>query len=179
MQGRGDLPDLQIKVPLAPLQQDYYNGYFAYQKKGRNKWTGPLYKLRLVSENGDTGDLPFESVRVKAHNMMLNPLTEAVKTIGFIYCPEEKLTRVRVPIKYINEEKCPGMREGGYLNRLQQNIDINVEPFVRPPKFVVQDVGGMQIRDKRTISDLQFEGKGDGCYTVLADDTLVTMISKI
>lgn len=110
--------------------------------------------------------------------MMQNQITEAVKTIEFLYCPEDELVRVRVPITYINEEKCPGLREGGWLNRVQQNVDINVAPFTEAPLYATQDVGGMGIKDRKTLGELQFQGKGNGCQTILADDTVATIISK-
>lgn len=180
MQGRGDVPDLLISVPVRPLQEDFRGGLFGYQEKGRNKWAGPLYKLRIVTEEGRDAEQPqFDSIRVKAHNMMLNPLTDVVRTITFVYCPEERLSRVRVPIRYINEEKSPGLREGGWLNRLQQNVDIHVDPFTPAPLYATQDVGEMRVKDRKHIGDLQFDGKGKGCNTVLADDTVATMISKV
>lgn len=190
MQGRGKLPDVQIKVPLAPIQEDLFNGLFAIQKLGKSKWSGPLYQLRFIHEKhaeeeeaeeskGSVNPLPFETIRVKPHNMMLNPITEAVKTIAFLYCPENEPVRVRVPIKHINEEKCPGLREGGWLNRVQQCVDINVAPLTESPLFATQDVGGMGMKDRKTIGDLEFEGKGNGCRTVLPLDTMTTVISKI
>lgn len=190
VQGRGKLPDLQIKVLLAPIQEDFFSGLFAIQKLGKNKWSGPLYQLRFIQEEhaeeeklGESqvlvNPLPVETIRVKAHNMMLNPITEAVKTIAFLYCPENEPVRVRVPIKYINEEKCPGLREGGWLNRVQQCVDINVAPFTEPPLFATQDVGGMGLKDRKTIGDLKFKGKGNACVAVLPPDTMATIISKI
>lgn len=123
-------------------------------------------------------DIPFERIRVKAQNMELNGITEVPKTITFLYCPEEEPVRVRVPIRYINEEKAQGLREG-YLNRIVQNVDINVAPFCQAPLYAVQDVGGMKLKDRRYLGELTFEGKGMGCRTVLPDDMIATMISRV
>lgn len=187
IQGRGKFPDMLIKVPLAPVLRDFEDRLFANSKYARLKWSGPLYELRPVANTehddweweSERPDIPFERIRVKAQNMELNGVTEVPKTIAFLYCPEEEPVRVRVPIRYINEEKAEGLRERGYLNRIVQNVDVNVAPFCRAPLYAVQDVGGMKLKDRRCVGELMFKGKGMGCRTVLPDDVVATMISRV
>lgn len=176
-----------IKVPLAPILQDFEKRLFANARCGKVKWSGPLYELRPVEDadqhswkwESEKPIIPFERIRVKTHNMELNGITEVPKTVTFLYCPEEEPVRVRVPIRYINEEKADGLREGGYLNRIVQNVDVNVAPFCRAPLYAVQDVRGMKLKDRRLVGELMFEGKGMGCRTVLQDDIVATMISRV
>lgn len=180
LQGRGKVPDLLINVPIDPILQDLHNRLFAPQKLGKVKWSGPLYQLQLLPDpSGAPSPLPVQTIRVKPHNMQLNQITEVPKTIAFMYCPEEEPVRVRIPIRYINEEKCPGLKEGGWLNCIIPAIDINVAPFTRAPLFATLDIGNLHLKDRKTVADLQFEGKGDGCRTILADDLVTTVISKV
>lgn len=169
-----------LNVPIAPILEDLHNKRYTAQKLGKVKWSGPLYQLRLLPDpNGTPSPLPQQTIRVKPHNMELNALTEIPKTIAFVYAPEKEPVRVRIPLRYINQEKCPGLKEGGWLNRIIHSIDVNVAPFTKAPLYAVLDVGGLQMKDRKTIGDLVFEGMGNGCRTVLADDTVTTVISKV
>ncbi|CAN8071878.1 unnamed protein product [Agarophyton chilense] len=185
VEGRNKFPDLILQVPKAPLLEDMLAGRFALQKRGKTRFVGPLYELAIeehaVGEYGkllDTASLPFERIRVLAHNIRIHPVGEYPLGVSFRYSPENEPVRVRVPMVCINQEKSPGIRDGGWLNRLQKYIDINVAPFTPAPQFVTMDVSGMGMKEKRFVRDLQFEKKGDGCRTVLGDDEPAVVISK-
>eukprot|EP00178_Gracilaria_changii_P023749 TRINITY_DN717_c0_g1_i2.p1 TRINITY_DN717_c0_g1~~TRINITY_DN717_c0_g1_i2.p1 ORF type:complete len:288 (+),score=19.25 TRINITY_DN717_c0_g1_i2:92-955(+) len=185
IEGRNKIPDLILQVPKAPLFEDKLAGRFALQKKGKTRFVGPLYELTVeehtVDEYGKllrTSNIPFERIRVLAHNIRIHPVGEYPLGVSFRYSPENEPVRVRVPMLCINEEKSPGLREGGWLNRLQKYVDINVAPYTPAPRFVTMDVSGMAMKEKRFIRDLQFERKGDGCRAVLDDDVPAIVISK-
>lgn len=127
----------------------------------------------------DAAPLPVDRLRVKSHNMELHPLTDVPRTAAFLYCPEHEPVRVRIPIRYINRDKAPGLKEGGWLNRIIPYIDVSVAPRTKAPLFATLDVAGMRIKDRRRITDVQFEGKGNGCRPVLADDIVTTVVSKV
>lgn len=174
-----------IQVQKAPFLEDIFAGRYSVQKRGKARFSGPLYELVMdehtTDEYGkllDISKLPFDRLRVLAHNIRTHRLTDHPLGVSLRYSPENEPVRIRIPMKCINQEKSPGIREGGWLNRLERYVNINVAPFTRPPNFVTMDVSGMQKRDKKYISDLQFEGKGEGCQTVLDDDVPAIVISK-
>lgn len=188
IQGRGRFPDLRISVPVAPFLHDFQEGLFGNSKHSKLKWCGPLYELRplpltdtshLEEDLQVATELPFSRIRVKAVNMELQAVKEIPKSIGFVYAPEDEPVRLRVPIRYINHEKCPGLKEGGYVNRIIWNVDVCVAPWAKAPKYAVQDLGGMHLKDQTTAGKLMFEGKGNGCRLVLADNYVSTTIAKI
>lgn len=171
------MADLRLQVPREPIRRDYQDRLFALQKLGKNKFSGPLYQIRLVGDADE--ELPFDKIRVLPHNMIIHPITELPVALGFVFHPENEPVRVRVPVEYINEEKCHGLREGGWLNTVQRTIEVGVAPFVKPPLRVCIDLAGMGLRDRKRVGDLTFEGKGNGCRTVASDDDIVTVISKV
>jgi len=85
---------------------------------------------------------------------------------------------VRIPVRYINEEKCTGLKMAGWINGLHRAVDVNVAPGVLPPTFATQDVAGVKLHGRVTIGQLDFERKNQGCRTVLPDDEVCTIISK-
>lgn len=186
VQGRGRIPDLLLQVPIAPLHKDYVDGRFARQKKAKRNSSGPLYEMSFeegaVDEKGgliDVSTIGFDRIRVMAVNMIVHPIRDVPETIAFIYAPEDEPVRVRVPVRCVNQEKCPGLRDAGWLNRLLWSVEVRVAPFTKAPLFVTMDLNGMKMSDKGKIGDLQFEGKGEGCETILPDDTFVTCISSV
>lgn len=175
-----------LEIPAEPLFKDFRNGAFVLQRRGKTKFSGPLYELRVeagtTDEYGniiDVSNIPFERIRVLPHNMEVHPLTESPVSVSLRYAPENEPVRVRVPIRCINEEKCKGLRDGGWLNRLHRSIDINVAPHTVPPLYATLDVADMSMKEKRSISDLSFRGKGQGCRPVLPGDVPAVMISPL
>ncbi|KAI0567789.1 Ribosomal protein L25 [Gracilaria domingensis] len=163
VEGRNIIPDMILQVPKAPLLEDKQSEEHTVNEYGK-----------VLS----TSSIPFERIRVLAHNIRIHPTGEYPLGVSFRYSPENEPVRVRVPMICINREKSPGLREGGWLNRLQKYVDINVAPFTPAPQFVTMDVSGMEMKEKRFVRDLQFERKGEGCRLVLGDDVPVVVVSK-
>lgn len=149
------------------------------QQRGKVKFCGPLYDVDVYTTNEEGKEELKTSVRAWPSSIIVHPLSDIPVGVTFVYRPVDEPVRVRVPIKVINEEKCVGLRQGGWVNMLHKAIDINVAPHVEPPLYVTLDIGGMSLKEKRMIKDLEFDRKGDGCAAVLADDTVATIISKV
>ena len=177
LQGRGAIPDRLLRMHKAPLLRDWETGMLARQRKGKVKFCGPLYELRVLE--GESNAVQFEKLRVLPNNILIHPITNHPISVTFVHRPVEEPVRVRVPIRYLNGEKCPGLRNAGYVNRLHWDIDIVVQPFVKPPTFATVDLAGLQLKEKRFVKDLAFDGKDAGCNAVLAEDVPTTMISHV
>lgn len=175
-----------IEAPVEPLIADRAAGLLVMQKLGKVKMMAPLYELHFVPGD-DAGlnahlatlNLPADRLRVLPRNITIHPLTDRPVGAGFVYRPEDEAVRVRVPIRYLNEEKCPGLRSGGWLNRVMRSVDIAVAPHTRAPAFVTVDLAGLAVKGRRCMSDIMFEGDGRGCRTLLPDDAINTVISKV
>ena len=182
LQGRGKEADVLLRVPLKPINDDYNAGLYALQKRGKVRFCGPLYELTIRPDPegfADNVSIPETPVRVQPMGMLVHPLTDVPVGLNLVLRPYDEPVRVRVPIRYINEEKCTGLRYSGWVNPIIQYIDINVAPGVRPPLFATQDLAGMKLYAKATVGELEFEGKGAGCRTVLPHDEVSTIVSKV
>lgn len=180
------VPDVLIQVDPVPIVKDLQNEMYCFQKRAVYLATGPLYELRIHPTGLDeynevikTDHLPFERLRVVVHNLMVHPVSMAPRGLQLTYVPENERVRMRIPIVFINEEKSPGIRDGGWLNRLLWNIEIFVDAFVPPPRFALMDVGDLHLRKKLFVHDLQFDRKGEGCGTILPGDTPAVIVSKV
>lgn len=181
LQGRGLVPDVYLRVPLFPLQYDYECGLYPLQQHGKAKLTGPLYQLTIHEdpEGIADGPVPSQPVRAQPMGMLVHPLSDKIVGVIFVYRPEDKPVRVRVPLRYFNEEKCIGLRMGGWVNRIRRAVDIHVAVNMRPPVTATHDLAGLVLKGRKTVGELSFKGKGVGCRAVLPDSEVTTIISKV
>lgn len=193
LNARGDGADVLLRVPLAPLKADWDAGLFVLQKRGKVRHVGPLYELRVRADpegyaeaeaeakdaHGNGGlYIPEKTLRVQPMSVLIHPIDDVPVGVQLIARPVDQPVRVRIPVRHINEERCIGLRHGGWVNALHRSVDVQVAPGCRPPLYAVQDVGGLKLHGRATVGELTFEGKGDGCRTVLADDVACTIISR-
>jgi len=64
----------------------------------------------------------------------------------------EKL-RTRVPVHYINEERCLGVKAGGVLSRSITDVDVSCLP-ADLPEYIEVDVASLEIGDSISLSAL-------------------------
>lgn len=189
LNARGGGADLLLRVPLAPLLADWNAGLFVLQKRGKVRHVGPLYELHVRPDPEGYADeelqegqellIPDGPLRVQPLGVLIHPIDDVPVGVQLIARPVTEAVRVRIPVRHINEEKCVGLRHGGWVNSLHRSIDVQVAPGVRPPLYATQDVGGLKLHGRAKVGELTFEGKGAGCRTVLADDVTSTIISKV
>lgn len=189
--GADGLPcDMPLDVPLAALTRAQDAGLLVLQARGKVKFCGPLFTLRVHPPAEDAlvpwmpdgspppvGEPPAP-LRVRAVNILVHPLTNLPVCVGFVPAPVERPVRVRVPVRPMNAERCPGVKTGGWVNVRQRAVDVAVRPGVRPPLFATMDVGGLELKERLPLAALEFEGKGQGCRLVLPQDTVSTVISS-
>lgn len=192
LQGRGIFDDVLLDVPLKPIYAAMEKGRLVLQAHTTARFSGPPYIIRLEDPPGNDSaghlddkdpvkpfKVPFESARVLPVNINVDPVTEIPLSVGFVLRPSDKRLRMRIPIKVLDTEHCPGLKTRGYLNYEHRVIDVNVAPGVRPPEKAELSVAGLKLRDRVTFKSLQFPGKDNGCSTVLPEDTVAVIISKV
>lgn len=175
-------------MPLAPLLDAQALGYLTTQSRGKVKFEGPLYTLRITPPDTDathTWDARPPSphaplaVRARPMNITVHPLTNDPVGVTFVLAPLDKATRVRVPVRILNQEKCPGVKAGGWVNVLEWYVDVKVAPGVVPPLVATIDVGALGLKERLPFEALQFDGKGEGCRLVKDGETVSTVISVV
>lgn len=61
--------------------------------------------------------------------------------------------RLSIPLKIINEDKCPGIRDGGWPLFLKYSLDVYARGDLVPNCLIV-DVRGKRIGDKVRVSEV-------------------------
>lgn len=88
-------------------------------------------------------------------DLQRHPATDKVQHIDFLRIQEDMPVQMHVPLHYINEDRCVGVKLGG--GRIAHNlIEIEVSCLPRDlPEFVAVDVADLEVGSSIHLSDLE------------------------
>jgi large subunit ribosomal protein L25 len=87
-------------------------------------------------------------------DLQRHPASEKVLHVDFLRVQADHLLQVRVPIHFVNEDKCVGVRQGG--GSIEHNLN-DVEVACLPanlPEFVAVDLTDLNVGQTIHLSDL-------------------------
>ncbi len=84
--------------------------------------------------------------RVIPRDYQLDPIKDQPLHIDFLRLKPGANLRVEVPVHFINQDICPGLKKGGSLNIVRHAIEMRV-PADAIPEAVVADLASLQIND--------------------------------
>jgi len=100
-------------------------------------------------------ELDIEGIkqRVIPRDYQLDPVKDQPLHVDFLRLKAGASLRVQVPVHFINQEICPGIKRGGSLNIVRHAIEMRV-PADAIPESVVADLASLQINDSVHITDI-------------------------
>jgi large subunit ribosomal protein L25 len=99
----------------------------------------------------DFGDLKVPVIAREAHT---HPVSDEALHLDFIRATRGGTVTVSVPVVFLHEDRCPGLRKGGVLNVVRREVEL-VCPVDAIPDHVEADLGGLDINDTVRISDIK------------------------
>ncbi|CAL9915793.1 Large ribosomal subunit protein bL25 [Candidatus Liberibacter solanacearum] len=113
---------------------------------------------RLYSKNFMTTiftiDLGKESIRVLPKDYQLDPVSDVLIHMDFLQISEKSTISVQVPIRFINQNKSPGLKMGGSLNIICHEIPL-LCPADKIPDSISADLDGLKIGDNIHMTDIR------------------------
>lgn len=111
---------------------------------------------RLISKGGFFSHLwdlkvDGQSIRVVAQDLQLHPVSDKPLHIDFKRVRAGEKITVLVPVHFLNEEACPGLRRGGMLNIVRHDVELLCDPD-SIPEAIEFDLSGLDIGDSIHIS---------------------------
>jgi len=103
-----------------------------------------------------------------------HPLTLNIKHVDFYQVLKGHKIKVEIPIRIINSELSPGVKEGGLLNQTTWVVSVDIKPGDIPDDIVV-DVAGLNLGEEIFIKDLKLP---DDCDLLTPDDTIILHIMQ-
>ncbi|MEE2694904.1 MAG: 50S ribosomal protein L25/general stress protein Ctc [Pseudomonadota bacterium] len=109
--------------------------------------------------------LKEETLRVLPKDIHLHPVKENILHIDFLRVGENTIVTLFVPVKFVNENECEGIKQGGVLNIVRHEVELRA-PVSKIPEFLEANLSGLEIGDNIHISSVKLE---DGVSTTIQD----------
>ncbi len=106
-----------------------------------------------------------EVIKVLPKDLQLHPVKESILHIDFLRVGENTTVTLFVPVKFINENNCPGIKQGGVLNVVRREIELTTL-VSKIPKSLEANLDGLEIGDSIHISSIKLE---EGVNLVISD----------
>ena len=84
------------------------------------------------------------SMDVLARDLQLHPVTDAILHVDFLAVKAGSTVAVAVPVFFVNEEACDGLRRGGVLNVVRHEVELYC-PADAIPEALTVDLAGLDI----------------------------------
>jgi large subunit ribosomal protein L25 len=103
--------------------------------------------------------------RVLPRDVHFDPVTDRAIHVDFLRVSAATSVTVQVPVNFLNEEECPGLKRGGLLNVVRHEIEMTCRADAIPSSIDV-DLTGLDIGDSVHISMISLP---DGVAPTITD----------
>ena len=110
-------------------------------------------------------DIDGKKHRVIARDVQLHPVRDTILHADFLRLGKGAKIAVEVPVRFLNEETCPGLKSGGVLNVVRYTVELNC-PAENIPEYIELDLIEALMGDSLHISEVTLP---DGCEPVISD----------
>ena len=91
--------------------------------------------------------------RVLLRNVQMHPWKTEVLHVDFQRVAADRKIHMKVPLHFVNAESCPGAKEGGVVNHVMNDLDIQCLPDDLP-EFVEVDLAQLELGDSIHVAEL-------------------------
>ena len=106
-----------------------------------------------------------QSFKVLPKDIQLHPVKENILHIDFLRVGENTTVTLFVPVKFVNENECEGIKQGGVLNIVRHEVELKT-PVSKIPEFLEANLSGLEIGDSFHISSIKLD---DGVKPTIYD----------
>ena len=125
-----------------------------------------------------------EKHKVLPKDLQLHPVKETIVHLDFLRIGENTKVTVSVPVIFINENLCPGLKQGGVINIVRHEVEIR-SPVDKIPKNLEINLDGIEIGDSIHISAVELNSEvkpviSDRDFTIatLAPPTVIKEVEE-
>jgi large subunit ribosomal protein L25 len=122
-------------------------------------------------------DVEGTKQRVIPRDYQLDPIKDQPLHIDFLRLKTGTTVRVEVPVHFINQDVCPGLKKGGTLNVVRHVIEMRA-PAEAIPEAITVDLSKLDIAESLHISAIELP---QGCKPTISDRdfTIATLVPPI
>ena len=122
----GEEKPLAIHIPEKLLMKQLMTGHF-------------MNSVVII----DVGD---KKIRTLPKDVALHPVTDSPLHADFLRLAANTTVQVAIPVKFVNEEKAPGLKRGGVLNVVRHELELLCESDKIPDNIII-DVTGFDVSE--------------------------------
>lgn len=111
--------------------------------------------------------------KVLPREVELNPITDLVRHVDFMFIADKGHQKINVPIEYAGKDKAAGVKRGGFFNIISRKIPLNC-PVNNIPREVKIDVTKMQVGSSLPASSITLP---EGCSIASKKNIILASIT--
>ncbi|NKD55333.1 MULTISPECIES: 50S ribosomal protein L25/general stress protein Ctc [unclassified Haematospirillum] len=112
-----------------------------------------LHKSGFYSRQYDLEMPDGTKHRALAHDVQFHVVTDAPQHIDFLRINRDTPVHADVTVEFVNQDKCPGLKQGGVLNIVRHSIPVIAKADDLPESFRV-DLSNVALNASVHISDI-------------------------
>ena len=149
---KGDINSLRIKGDIPAI---IYGGSEKNQKISlRKKNVKNLIEKENFLSNIISINLDGKSENVLPKELVWDPITDEPIHIDFLRIVKGSTVVLEIPVKFINNDKSPGLKRGGVLNIVRRKVELKC-PAENIPKELIVDLDNLDIGSSIKISSIK------------------------
>lgn len=106
-------------------------------------------------------------------DMQRHPAKPYILHVDFQRVQADEKIRLNVPLRFINEETCPGVKMGGQISHTITDLEVSCLPR-NLPEYIEVDMGEMELGDTLHISELKLP---EGAESTLGEGEDLIVVS--
>lgn len=110
-------------------------------------------------------DIDGRTERAIPRDYQLDVVRDTPLHVDFMRLKAGSTIKVDVPVHFINNDTCPGIKRGGTLNIVRHTVEMRV-PADNIPEYITADLAGLDINDSLHISAITLP---EGCRPMIRD----------
>ena len=114
-------------------------------------------------------DIDGKSEKVLPKQLQYHPVTDKLIHFDFLRVQDDTKVTVEVPVEFLNQETCPGLKKGGVLNLVRREVELSCNANNIPNKLQF-DLIESEIGDSIKISNIELP---DGVIPTITDRDFV------
>ena len=114
-------------------------------------------------------DIEGKNEKVLPKQLQYHPVTDKLIHFDFLRVQNDTKVTVEVPVEFLNQDTCPGLKKGGVLNLVRREVELSCNANNIPDKLQF-DLNKSEIGDSIKISNIALP---DGVTPTITDRDFV------
>jgi large subunit ribosomal protein L25 len=114
-------------------------------------------------------DIEGKAEKILPKQLQYHPVTDKLIHFDFLRVQNDTKVTVEVPVQFLNQETCPGLKKGGVLNLVRRDVELSCNANNIPDNLQF-DLASCEIGDSIKISNIDLP---DGVKPTISDRDFV------